>query len=222
MVAGVVGRQLEIGEHGLGPLGEEADRGRAGDLVERAGVGVAREGEWGDRVLPFAADLERLPARDQNREAGAGREEIDDIGRGIDNLLEVVEDQEHVLVVKAAGKASRQGIAAFLDTEGAGDGGYDLGRVQDRRELDRDDAVLEVGAGFGSGGDGGAGLADTAGTGQGDQADVIPAKLRRDLPDLAFASDEGRERQREEGRCGIGRRAFYGALPSGELERATI
>ena len=144
------------------------------------------------------------------------------IGRGIDDLLEVVEDQEHVLVVKAAGKASRQGIAAFLDAEGAGDGGYDLGRVQDRRELDRDDAVLEVGAGFGSGGDGGAGLADAAGAGQGDQADVIPAKLRRDLPDLAFASDEGRERQREEGRCGIGRRAFYGALPSGELERATI
>ena len=56
---------------------------------------------------------------------------------------------------------------------------------------------------------------NAARTGQGDQADIIPAKLCGDLPDFAFPADERAERQREEGYWGYGRCAFYGALPSG-------
>ena len=59
----------------------------------------------GYRVLLLAADVKRLPARDEEVEVGAGSQEVREFGSGLDQVLEVVEEQQQVLVGDVLGES---------------------------------------------------------------------------------------------------------------------
>jgi hypothetical protein len=85
----------DLGDRGfVGFRGLEGRLGRMGAIDEEARgfLGV----ESGDRVGPFARDAQRLAARSEDLEIGAGGEELlRDLGGGGQDVLAVVEDQQH-------------------------------------------------------------------------------------------------------------------------------
>src|SRR5207253_7608664 len=75
----------------------------------------------------------------------AGEDRGDERRRG-DNLLEIVKQQEHLLVVQVGFQRLGQGKPTrFLQSERPGNGRKDQTRLADGREGDEINAVLEVG-----------------------------------------------------------------------------
>ena len=89
-------------------------------------------------------------------------------------------------------------VAAVDHAEGAGDGGRDEGGVGQRREVDEDHAVGEVVRDIVGDGEGEAGLADAAGTGQRQQRHRLVEQQGAGGGHLPLPADErgARERQR--------------------------
>src|SRR4051794_34642131 len=80
------------------------DRGRPLH-EERLGLALAQRG---DRILVLAGKVQRLPAGDQRLQPGKSREQVAEPRRGVEHLLEVVEDQQqppvrHLLDDRVAG-----------------------------------------------------------------------------------------------------------------------
>jgi hypothetical protein len=126
-------------------LDEERDGRRVrGDLRRRPPASIWQR-QRQDRVLVLAAQPKRLPTRDQHRELRAGREEVGDHGRGRQDLLEVVEQQQD----RSRPQVLLDGVhdRAVIDVphaEDLRDGRRHERRVRDRGQLDQEHPMLEV------------------------------------------------------------------------------
>ncbi len=136
--------------------------------------GFRVERKWGNWEGVFAGDVNGVAAGDEEGEEGAGVEAIREGAGGVDAQLEVVEDE----AAAEFGEASREAIrwrvpVVDAETECLSDGGQDMGWVADGGEGNEADAV-RVGRAEGMGSlDRDPRLADAAGTGQSQQADVV-------------------------------------------------
>ena len=108
----VVEDSAECGDGCVGldtrPLTEEVDR--------------LRFGERQHAVLDFASDAQALPTRDEDAEIRARFEQRREVGSRFDDLLEVVEQEQHLAVADV-------GSNAVLGTERLPDGLNDEGRI---------------------------------------------------------------------------------------------
>ena len=100
------GGELECERQVVEPAAELGDR-----LVRLEPRALAEEldrlrlGERRHRVLDLAADPQQLPARDQEPQVGAGLEQLRELGRRLDDLLEVVEQQQKLALADVLGEA---------------------------------------------------------------------------------------------------------------------
>jgi hypothetical protein len=150
----------EVGPHGDRAGDEEPDRLVLGDRVRRQVPLARREVELleireceevaghrqaGYRVLLLARHVERGPARDDDRQPFPGPEEVGHDRTGIDDLLEVVEDEEGVSAGDPLGQEIPRAPRGCLDqTERPGDPRGDERGVADRLERDEPESVLEA------------------------------------------------------------------------------
>ena len=107
-------------------------------------------------------------------------------GRRCDRyLLEVVEDQQHGLVPQAFCQLVDERVAARVaQADRAGDRGEQRLAVTGRRQIDEEDAVLELVDRAGGGAKGEARLADAAGARERQQPHRLVRKASRDLLQL--------------------------------------
>ena len=68
--------------------------------LDRLGLGQRR-----DRVLDLAADAQQLAARDEQLQVRAALEQLAELGRRLDHLLEVVEQQQQLALADVLGEA---------------------------------------------------------------------------------------------------------------------
>ena len=116
--------------------------------------------------------------------------------RGLEDLLEIVEDQQQAAVPEEYGEQFLERTAAHIaQAERLGDSGDDEGGVADRRQVDERDPVGKGRGDVLGDPEGEAGLADAAGTGQGQEANVVPQQEVADSGHLSLASDERRKRE---------------------------
>ena len=87
--------ECEVRLHGPGAFDEQLDGGRRGRARDGAGRRGIRRRQRRHLVDPFATDAQHDPARHEEHRVGGERVQPHDLGGGIDDLLEVVEDDEH-------------------------------------------------------------------------------------------------------------------------------
>ncbi len=97
-----------------------------------------RLGERRDRVLDLALHAQELAAGDEQGQVGTGGEERGELGRGLDHLLQVVEQEQQLPLADVLGKA-------VLGAERLGDRLRDERRIAERGEPDPEDARLVLG-----------------------------------------------------------------------------
>jgi hypothetical protein len=93
----------EVGLHGLGALGEQRHGRAAQRVVARQPAGAwlhHRQSQRAHGHLPLATDPQWLPAGHQHVEPGAAAQQVVDQRRGGDDLLEVVQHQQQVFLLK--------------------------------------------------------------------------------------------------------------------------
>ncbi len=151
-----------------------------------------------NREAVLAGEAQDVAAGDEHREARAGGQQGSDLGRGRHDVLEVVEDEQHLPLAQIIGQAVAQGTAAHLaQTQRLGDGGDDETRLAEGVEGHEPDPVRERIGHLGRDLDGQPGLANPAGAGEGQQADVGAEQQGGGRGSLALAADEGSERGRQ-------------------------
>jgi hypothetical protein len=176
-----------------------------------------------DRKLALARKAQADPAGDEHRHRGARAEDAGHDRRGLDNLLEVVQQEEQRLVPQHALQAlCERLVARLVDAKGGQDGGRHEDRVVDRREWDERDAIDE-GITRGEGGaQGKTGLADPAGAGQGEEGHVVAVQQLTDGSQLPLPPDQGRAREREVRPLAVTRRRAANRTPRLLHERGTL
>ena len=111
-------------------------------------------------------------------------------------MLEIVEHEEQAPVAKLRNKTGDDGPGArFPDAERLGDRGANQAGSLHRGQLDKGDAVAEVGRPRSRDVERETGLADATGSGQGHQADIRTQHERCQGGRLLAAADKRRERQ---------------------------
>ena len=174
--------RVPAGPDGPRPLDEEPSRGRV----------LAADAERRHRHLVLAGHAQRGAARDDEARSGRDSDDLGDARGGVDDVLEVVQDEQH----RALGKERRQRLdrgsrCAVEQADRPGDQRLDVGRVLDRRERHepRPVGVLGLDRAGRLGGD--ARLADAARAGDGHEPGVVEQRPER--LDLVVAPDEGRQ-----------------------------
>lgn len=135
----------EAGFSSLRPLYKEADRLVLGEKFQSRrtpGVGQRKRRR---RVLEFSVDSQQGAAGHEDLEAGAGREKVSDQRGGLNHLLEVIEQEEHLPVAQITLEALKERLLCALhDAERPGDGGGDEIGVRYGGQLDEEYAALEL------------------------------------------------------------------------------
>ena len=126
--------ELETGIDRLRPRREQPQRVGLNERLERK-VGV-RGVEGRHRILALRREPQRRAARGQDPQARGRGEQIADEGRSREDLLEVVQDEEHSLLAQVLDHAFGQVPLTLAHTERLGDRGHQELRVRDRREAD--------------------------------------------------------------------------------------
>ena len=132
-----------------------------------------------ERVLRLHRDVQRDATRDEQRRSRRAAQEVRDRGRGLADVLEVVEHEQRSMVLGAVGL----GEAERLQRRGE-----DCFRVGQRRQGDEVSAVRELVRELGGELQGEAGLAGAAGAG--DRDEPLPAQQIRDVALLGRTPDE--------------------------------
>ncbi len=101
-VRGVLRGHVEAGLDGLRPVDEQRDRGGAGRWIETRGSAVRWSRQRRHLVHALTADAQHDPARDQERRGRGDRVQPHEHRSGFDDLLEVVEHDEHLAVGQRA------------------------------------------------------------------------------------------------------------------------
>lgn len=155
--------EVEIGI--LGPFDEQLYSAHPGDAGQRHRARGIRQGEQLDRHLAFTTQVQPFPARHQDDQVGATREQAGDQQAGRQDLLEIVERQQQVAVVQCLVEPVDQvPVSTFLDSQLRRDRRGNQGRFAYGREFDRGEAIWKAIAGlqFHDGGEGQPRLADAA------------------------------------------------------------
>ncbi len=183
------------------PLHEQVDRGvgESGDAIEdRIRL---RDGQGRDRDDVLAAQPQPGAAGDQRLEAGAGAQQIGQVCARGENLLEVVQDQQHLAVAQRGLQGRQRWLTARVaQAECGGDGGHDQIGIGDGRQPHQAHPVGERIRHRRADGQGEARLANTAGTGQRHQAYGVAPQQVPHGRDVTVPADEGREWRWQ--RCG--------------------
>ena len=177
--AGSAWRALEQERHG----------GHEGQRVEVAGL-VLRQAERPDRNDLLAAHAQRrLAGHKHTAERGHGGK-LGHRRRRVEDVLEVVEDQQHPPIAGELTQANRGRHALLGEAERAGDSGRHTGRVGEALEPDEEHAVGEVLEHGVSGGQRQPRLARPARTGQGQGARVARLARAGERLEVALAADQ--------------------------------
>jgi hypothetical protein len=144
----------------------------------------------------LALEAEPLAAGHQDGQAGAGREPLAHQRRGLQQVLEVVQDQQQLAVAERQGHrlAVRQ-PGRLPDAERPPDGRRDEAGIAERGERDEDGVVQEGLALMSGHFEREARLAAATGPRQGDQATGRQEALH--VGHLGLASDEARDGRRQ-------------------------
>lgn len=190
----VGGRHPEVGPHRAGPLQEERQRLRLLQLLQVVRAVAGGQRHRGNRKLLLRRDPQSRPAGDQDLELGRRCQQLGNERRRREQVLEVVQDQQHLLAGKVALHGfGHRGQALLLQPQGLRHrGGHQLG-IPDRRQEDDVDAVVEAVQELAARLDRQAALAGPSGAGHGDQAVVVERLLQ--VPQLRPAADERADRE---------------------------
>ncbi len=177
-------------------LSEELDRRwRLGDRsrVDRVRLG----GQWRNLDHTLARDPQQGAAGDEDREARAGEEQVVQEGGGVEDLLEVVDDQEQARVAQRGfERLDRRAGSRFDHADGLSEGGrHRLGRhgCGDRRP---GDLIVERRGARDRYVQGEPGFANPARADQGDEAGMVLRQQLRHGGDVAVSPNHGSERER--------------------------
>ena len=197
---GVVVREAEVGPDAARPLHEQLDGLELVELVRRRlTMGLRdrqRQRRHRDDVL--ASDPECLPARHEQLQAGAVRQQLDDRGRRDRDLLEVVEDEQDLLGAELPPElVERRSIDRVGDPDGRGRQREDGIGIGCGDEVDEVDAVGEPVDLVRGGPDREPRLAGPTGPRERDQADIVVVEALADRLELGVAADERRRLGRE-------------------------
>jgi hypothetical protein len=157
-------------------------------------------------VLPLAREAEPHPTGHQHFELAAGRKEVGHEWGRRDHLLEVVQHEQQVLVAKECTESLDQWLVAGLPyAKNVSDRGCDQVGVSDRRQTHEEHAVRADIVHVGGHAQGKTGLAHAAGTGQGEQANLVLVQQVDEHCHLTLAAHErGRRRGEVRGSGGRG------------------
>ncbi len=153
---------------------------------QRDGFGLGKR--W-HRILDLSLHAQERAARDEERQVGTCGEEGRELGRRLDHLLQVVEQEEQLALADVLGKP-------VLGAERLRDGLRDECGVAQGGEPGPEDASLVRGNERSCRLERKPGLAGTSGTGQRDQAGSALDSLE-DLRELTLPADEGARRARQ-------------------------
>ncbi len=124
-------REVDLEAHGFRTRREERD-----GVVGRERI---------DRVEVLRRDPKRNPARDHQPQPGAVAGELRHVGGRRDDLLEVVEHEQHLPLGEQRDDAVADGaLLRLLHVERGGEGGEELGSLQHVGEADERHAVGEL------------------------------------------------------------------------------
>ena len=161
--------RLEVRTHLARPLEEHADGG------------LARERARAELLLP--GDAQPCAARHGDLQARARGDDRRERGRGFDDLLEVVDDEQQPAAVEVGDEALLEVALDVEEPERPRDRADDEAGVADRLERHEDDAVRELVRGRRGDREREARLPDPSRAGDREQPDVVPAQQGHGLGD---------------------------------------
>ena len=189
------GVELEAGIDRLRPSCEEPHGIGLDERLERkAGIGSL---ERRHRILALRRQPQRRAARGQDPETRGSGEQVADEGRGREDLLEVVQHEQHAALAEVLDHAFGQVPLALADVERLRDRGHEQLRVRDRREADEQGAVAELGLERVRDRESQPRLARPSGTGERDEPRALVAEKRADRGELEPAADQRRGGHRQ-------------------------
>ena len=183
----------------MSPLHEELHGRRVADCGKRE-VGVyGRQLQWSDRNIERAGHMQDESARHQYLELRAGGKEGRNSRSHVDHLLEVIKHQQHRTIMQGVGQLLGNGhVRRVTKSKCLSNRAQREFLIADRGERDSRDTLRERGSQPVCDLKREPGLADAAGTGQGDKAHIGPLQEPCDLVDLLLAANERRKWSAEE------------------------
>ena len=170
----------EVRRGGERPIDEQRDR-----LIRR---------ERADRIDVLGRDVERFATGDERSACRCSRDERGQQRSGLDDLLEVVDHEQHLLRGEERGQRLP---GTLVDPECLRDRGNDEVRIGDAGQVDQVDAIGMLVKQVRGNLDRQACLARSAGARQGHEPNVTPAQQGAQLADLSLPSDERRRLGRQ-------------------------
>ena len=189
---GILVREAEVRLHRSRALDEELDRLVRAELFGgSAPANCVRQRKRRDSEQVLAAQMQRFTARHEQLQPRSALQELCELRRGHGHLLEVVEDQQHVLVTEPR---------LQLFEEGFGGRGVQADRTCDRRQhrfavarrgdIDEEHTVLEPVELVGRSANREPGLSDAAWSCQREKPHRLAGKAFRDLVKLRLPAHE--------------------------------
>jgi hypothetical protein len=134
--------QRHVGLNRRGPLHKECHRRIVGHLVENPETVRGGQGERSQRKLVLSPYMEGFPTGGKHGEPGTGCQEPDDLRRGREDLLAVVQDEQESLRGQERGERGDESPPKHLpDAERGGQGGHYQASIGEGREIDEDHPV---------------------------------------------------------------------------------
>jgi hypothetical protein len=196
---------MEVSRCLRGPLDKELDGLGPGELVKRGQV--ARSGhqraprgqrQWRHGIDSLSRQVQRRAAGGQDGQAGSGSQEGGQRGRGIDDLLEVVEDEQKLAVTQGAQQPRlRRLILRLPHAQDLGDHRENQVALVHRRQRNEGDAAGDAGGSIRCHPQREARLAGAAGSGEGEEPDIVTPQKGDNLGHDVFAPNEGGRRCRQ-------------------------
>ena len=178
------------------PLDEQLHGGENLRLGCRQSGRRLRAAERSEAVPAFTRYPERLPAGRQDVDARRSAENRRrQVGRSVNDMLAIVEQQQHPLVSKASDQAGKRILGAHFQAEHGRSRARHQAGVAERRQVDQPDAVFITCDHALGDGEGDSGLADTAGPDNCHQA--LVRKSRDERCHGFVAADQSNDRERQ-------------------------
>ncbi len=178
----------------LGPLNKQRHRIVGGELLQTYRRIEARRFQWRNGKLLFALNVERHPARHQDLHVRALGEDLGDRHRFRDDLLEIVQHEQHRPVTDRLQEACHQRpMIADRNPDRLRDGGPNERRLGDRGKPDIDDLHALRRLDLSCDAQRKARLANAAGAGQGKEAQLDFGQERENGFHLLLAANHRRE-----------------------------
>ena len=189
-------------------------------LAERLVVGGdARQRQRLNGELPLRAQAERLAAGHDDPQGRAQLDELTDVGGGLYDVFEVVDDQQQLLIAQRPGQRQQRRLGVVVEqTAGTPDRARDQAGIPERRQVDEAHALRELGLEQARRGQGQARLAHTAGTAERQQTRALLHYQLPDLLHLASPADQWPGRHGQARINGLHALRLFSQLPA-EVER---